>query len=180
MTPHPLYGILAEFDDPHAIVEAAKRVRREGYRRVDAYTPHPVHGLSDALDFHRTRMPLVVLIGALLGAAGGYFLQYWASVIEYPLNIGGRPLHSWPAFIPVTFECTVLVASLFAVLGLFALCGLPRPHHPLFGVRQFDRASVDRFFLCIEARDEKFHEETTRKFLETLHPCEIIDVPSAE
>ncbi|MGH7202132.1 MAG: DUF3341 domain-containing protein [Planctomycetaceae bacterium] len=178
MTPEPLYGLLAEFDDPDRLLLAARRARAEGYQRVDAYSPFPMEELADAIGFHRTRMPLVVLIGGIVGTVGGYALQYWVSVIEYPLNIGGRALHSWPAFIPVTFECAVLAASLFAVLGMLALNGLPRPHHPLFQVPQFDRATVDRFFLCIPAADAKFHPATTRQFLEDLQPIEVIDVPA--
>jgi hypothetical protein len=152
----PIYGILAEFDNPEDLVEAARQARQAGYRKMDAYTPFPVEGLNEALDLGRTWVPLLVLIGGLIGAAVGYFLQYYISVIDYPINIGGRPLHSWPAFIPVTFEMTVLVAGLFAVLGMLALNGLPMPYHPVFNVRSFSLATHDRFFLCIEAGDPKF------------------------
>ena len=173
-----LYGLLAEFDDPNQLLAAAHRVEAAGYRRVDAYSPFPVHGLADALGFRRTRMSLVVLIGGILGGAGGYLMQYWMTVIDYPINVGGRPLHSWPSFLPATFECTILLAALAGVLGMLALNGLPRPHHPLFAVPEFDRASTDRFFLCIEARDPLFHEETTRRFLSDLNPIAIFDVPA--
>lgn len=172
-----LFGILAEFSDADGLVAAAKRVHEAGYRKIEAYSPMPVEGLADAIGFHRTRMPLVVLIGGIIGAIGGYAFQYYVSVIAYPLNIGGRPLHSWPAFIPVTFEMTILAAALSAVLGMLAMNGLPRPHHPLFAVPQFDRATRDRFFLCILRTDPLYHERTTRQLLETLGAVEVIDVP---
>ncbi|HUG92626.1 MAG TPA: DUF3341 domain-containing protein [Planctomycetaceae bacterium] len=172
-----LYGLLAEFEQPDALVEATRRARDAGYRRMDAYAPFPVHGLAEALGFHRTRVPLLVLIGGIVGCAGGYFLQYWVSVIAYPLNIGGRPLHSWPAFVPVTFELTVLVAGLAAVLGMLALNGLPMPYHPLFHVERFARASQDRFFLCIEAADPRFDVDETRTFLRSLGAVEVYEAP---
>lgn len=171
------FGLLAEFTEAEQLVHATTRARAEGYAQMEAYSPFPVEGLADALGFTRTWMPLVVLLGGILGASGGYYLQYWVSAVDYPLNIGGRPLHSWPAFIPVTFECTVLVASLAGVLGMLALNGLPRPHHPLFNVEQFQHASVDRFFLCIRSTDPKFHESTTRAFLESLEGAQVYDVP---
>jgi hypothetical protein len=172
-----MFGILAEFTDAEELVAAAQRVYDSGYRRFEAYSPMPVEGLADAIGFRRTRMPLVVLIGGIIGALSGYGLQYWVSAIAYPLNIGGRPLHSWPAFIPVTFEMTVLIAALFAVLGMLAMNGLPRPHHPLFAIREFDRATRDRFFLCILQSDPMFHQRSTRGFMESLGAAEVIDVP---
>ena len=172
----PLYGLLAEFDNPTALVAATGRAHREGYRRMDAYSPFPIEELHEALGAPPSRLPLVVLIGGLVGCIGGYGLQYWVSVIAYPVNIGGKPLHSWPAFIPVTFECTILGASLFAVLGMLALNGLPMPYHPVFNVARFALASRNRFFLCIEARDGKFDLEETRRFLETLGPREVTAV----
>lgn len=172
-----LYGLLAEFEESAPLVEAARRTREAGYRRIDAYAPFPVHGLAEALGFHRTRVPLLVLIGGIVGGVGGYALQYWVSAIAYPLNIGGRPLHSWPAFIPVTFELTVLAAGLAAVLGMLALNGLPMPYHPLFHVEQFARATQDRFFLCIESADPLFDEEATREFLLSLGPADVHAVP---
>ncbi len=171
------YGILAEFDDADELVAAAERVHEAGYRRVEAYSPMPVEGLADAIGFHRTRMPLVVVVGGIVGGLSGYALQYYATVVAYPMNVGGRPLHSWPAFIPVTFEMTILFAALAAVLGMLAMNGLPRPHHPLFGVPQFDRASRDGFFLCIMRSDPLYHERTTRNLLESLGATEVIDVP---
>ena len=143
---------------------------------MDGYAPYPIEELHHALGSPTTRLPLVVLIGGLLGCGGGYAMQYWMSAVAYPLNIGGKPLHSWPAFIPVTFECTILAAALSAVLGMLALNGLPQPYHPVFNVPRFALATRNRFFLCIEARDPKFDLEATRLFLETLEPKEITAV----
>jgi hypothetical protein len=168
-----VYGLIAEFDDPNTLVAAAHRAYHEGYRRMDAYSPFAIEELHDALGSPQTRLPLIVLIGGLVGCIGGYALQYWTSVIAYPLNIGGKPFHSWPAFIPVTFECTILGAALSAVFGMLALNGLPMPHHPVFNVPRFALASRNRFFLLIEARDPKFELEKTRRFLETLRPREV-------
>ena len=172
-----LFGLLAEFDGPQALVAAAGRVREAGYRRFEAYSPFPVHGLAEAIGFNKTWLPMLVLIGGAVGCGAGYLLQYWVSAVAYPLNIGGRPLNSWPSFVPVTFEMTILFASLAAVLGMLALNGLPRPHHPLFGIERFDRTTRDGFFLCILARDPQFDERTTRDFLSSLHAKEVIDVP---
>jgi hypothetical protein len=173
-----LYGLMAEFENPKDLVSAAERAYQVGYRKMDAYTPFPVEGLAEALGFYHNRLPHLVLAGGVIGCVAGYLLQYYISVIDYPLNIGGRPLHSWPAFVPVTFETTVLIASLFGVLGMLALNGLPMPYHPVFNVPRFALASRDRFFLCIEAADPKFDHETTRRFIETLSPREISDVHS--
>lgn len=171
------YGLLAEFESAEALVAAARRVREAGYSRFDAHSPFPVEGLPEAMGLPRTRLPLVVLIGGIAGCVGGFLLQYWISTTAYPLNVGGRPLNSWPSFIPVTFELTVLVAALAAVLGMLGLNGLPKPYHPLFGVDRFAHATQDAFFLSIEAEDPNFHPETTRKFLESLNPREVFDVP---
>jgi len=167
---------MAEFDNPTSLVEATNRAFREGYRRMDAYTPFPVDGLAEALGFNRTRVPLIVLLGGLVGCFGGFFLQYYISVIYWPINVGGRPFNSWPAFIPVTFELTVLCAALAAFFGMLALNGLPKPHHPVFNVPRFELASRDRFFLCIEAADPKFNPVETRRFLESLEAREVSDV----
>jgi hypothetical protein len=168
--------MIAQFADADALVAAARRVREAGYRHVEAYSPFPIEGLSEILGFTRSRIGWVVLVGGLAGCIGGYAMQYWMTVVDYPINVGGRPMHSWPAFVPVTFETTVLCAALAAVLGMLALNGLPRPHHPLFGAKNFDRATQDRFFLSIRASDPLFHIDTTRRFLEGLGPEEVIDV----
>jgi hypothetical protein len=174
--PGATYGLLAEFDDPTSLVAAASRSREAGYRCMDAYSPFPIEELHHALGSPQSRLPLIVLIGGLVGCLGGYALQYWAAAIAYPLNVAGKPLHSWPAFIPVTFECTILGAALSAVLGMLALNGLPMPYHPVFNVPRFALASRNRFFLCIEAKDPKFDVEDTRRFLETLNPLEVTTV----
>ena len=171
-----IYGLMAEFDTSTALVGAAHRAYNEGYRKMDAYSPVPIEELHEALHMHDDRLPKIVLAGGILGGLGGYGLQYWASTIAYPLNVGGRPLHSWPAFIPVTFETTILAAALSAVLGMLALNGLPQPFHPVFNVPRFALASRNRFFLCIEARDPQFNIDGTRRFLESLGAREVTTV----
>lgn len=162
------YGLLAEFTQPDALLAAARAAYTAGYRQMNAYTPFPLEGLSAALGQKPTRLPLLVLLGGILGGSSAYFMLYYASVISYPINVGGRPLHSWPAFMPITFELTVLGASFAAFLGMLALNGLPHPHHPLFAVPAFSLASRDRFFLCLQARDPLFQIDQTRQFLEQL------------
>ena len=171
-----LYGIMAEFSDPNDLVNAAKRTHDAGYRRMDAYTPYPIEELAEAMGIHHTILPLLVLIGGIIGLVGGLALQYWTSAIDYPLNIGGKPYFSWPSFIPVTFETTVLLAALTAVLGMLALNGLPMPYHPVFNTPRFALASRDRFFLCIEATDPKFDIDDTARFLQRLQPRAISEV----
>ena len=171
-----VYGLMAEFDNPTDVVRAAERVYTEGYRQIDAYSPYPIEELSEAIGFHSNRLPLIVLICGILGCVGGFSLCYWASAIAYPLNIGGRPLNSWPAFIPVTFETTILVAAFGAVFGMLALNRLPQPYHPVFNAPRFDLATRNTFFLCVEARDPKFDKEATRAFLLSLGPREVTDV----
>jgi hypothetical protein len=171
-----MYGLMAEFDDANALVDAAKRVYAEGYRKMDAYSPFPIEPVWEAMHVHDRPVSFFVLCGGIVGMVGGFGLCYWVSTIAYPLNIGGRPFNSWPAFIPVTFECTILVAALTAVFGMLALNGLPMPYHPVFNVARFALASRNRFFLCIEARDPKFNLEQTRRFLETLKPREVSTV----
>ena len=171
-----LHGLMAEFETPGALVAATHKARLQGFRQMDAYSPIPIDELNDALGLKRTRLPRLVLLGGILGGLGGFSLEYWASVIAYPMNIGGRPLNSWPHFIPVTFETTVLGAALSCFIGMWALNKLPQPYHPVFNVPAFDRASSDRFFLCIEATDPRFDAHETRAFLESLHPVGVSDV----
>jgi hypothetical protein len=174
----PIYGMMAEFDSATYLVEAAHRTHEAGYRRIDAYSPFPVEGLAEAIGFHKNSVPLVVLIGGLLGGLSGYALQYWISVISYPVNIGGKPYHSWPAFIVVTFEMTILFGGIFAVFGMLALNGLPMPYHPVFNVPRFALATKDRFFLIVFSTDPKYSPSETRQFLESLGPRSISEVPS--
>lgn len=171
-----LWGLMAEFSDERALRAAADRARRAGYRRLDAHTPYPVEGLSEALGHPRTKLPLLVLAAGVAGAVGGFFLQYYASAVAYPLNIGGKPLVSWPAFVPVTFELTILFAASVAVGGMLALNGLPQPYHPVFNVPEFDKASRDGFFLTIESTDPLFKNAETRRFLAEIGAAKVHDV----
>ncbi len=171
-----LHGIMAEFDSADALLKACHQAYDSGYRQMDAYTPYPVEEIADAIGFHKTRVPLLVLIGGILGGLSGYGLQYWVNLIEYPLNIGGKPLHSWPSFIIVTFEMTILFAGITAVVGMLGLNGLPQPYNPVFNNPRFTAASRDRFFLCIEAADPKFDLESTGKFMNTLNACDVTEV----
>lgn len=164
----PLYGLIAEFASPGELVSAARRAREAGYRKMDAYTPYPIHELTQALALPRTRLPLIVFVGGVLGCATGLLMQWFATTVHYPVNVGGRPLASWPSFIPITFELTVLFAAIAAVLGMLALNGLPMPYHPIFNAPRFALASRDRFFLCIETKDPLFDREKTGRFLATL------------
>jgi hypothetical protein len=171
-----IHGLMAEFSGPKDLIEAAHQVHEAGYRDFDAYSPYPIEELTEAMGIHHNRVPLVVLLGGIMGLLGGFSLQYFTAVIDYPLNIGGRPLFSWPSFFPVTFECTVLVAGLCAVFGMLAMNGLPMPYHPVFNVPRFALASRDRFFLCIEASDPKFDPEKTRGFLSSLKAQDVVEV----
>jgi Protein of unknown function (DUF3341) len=170
------YGLMAEFDSPSAVVAAARRVYGAGYRRINAYSPFPIEELSEAIGFHHDKVALVTLIGGILGGLGGFALQYWTSAIDYPLNVGGRPLLSLPAFIPVTFECTILLAAFGAFLGNLLMNGLPQPYHSAFNAPNFARASQDRFFLCVESDDPMYNETKTRVFLEGLGAIEVSNV----
>jgi ActD protein len=172
----PIYGLMAELSSVTDLIEACRRVREAGYTRIDAFTPYPSEEVADALGHHHSKLPAIVLGGGLVGGIGGYLLQYWTQVLVYPLNVGGRPLHSWPAFIVPTFECTILGAALAAVLGMFFLNGLPQPYHPVFNVPRFAMASRDRYFLVIEARDPQFDRDATRRFLLDLKASEVHDV----
>ena len=171
-----IYGVMAEFDNPTDVVAATRRAYEEGYRRMDAYSPYPIEALSEAVGPHKERLPLIVLIGGIIGLIGGYAMQYYVSVINYPLNVGGKPLHSWPAFIPITFETTVLGAAMAAIFGMLALNGLPEPYHPVFNAPNFALATRDRFFLVIESRDPKFDRDATTNFLRGLGAQEVADV----
>jgi hypothetical protein len=173
----PIFGLLAEFETAEQVLEAARRARQAGYRDFDAFTPYAVEGLADELGLRRTRVPFVVLVAGLVGAALGFLMQYWSNAVDYPFDVGGRPLNSWPVFIPVAFEVMVLVASFAALFGMLFLNGLPRPRHPLFNVRRFGRASQDRFFLCVEATDPQFDPERTKRFLAGLPAREVLEVP---
>ena len=170
------YGLMAEFDNPTAAVAAARRVQEEGYTKIDAFSPYPVEELSEAIGVHKTYMPHVVLAGGILGGTVGYLMQYYLHVHYYAINVGGKPFHSWPAFIPVTFEMTVLGAGLFAVFGMLAMNGLPEPYHPVFNAPNFALASRDRFFVLVESTDPKFDRERTAEFLRTLNAREVTDV----
>ena len=170
------YGVIAEFTTAQALLDAANAAREEGYTDMDAFSPFPIHGLHEAVGMHTTRLPLLVLGGGILGGLGGFFMCWYANVIAYPLNIGGKPYNSWPAWIPIAFECAILLAAFGAVFGMLALNGLPMPYHPVFNVRRFDSASRDKFFLVIQARDPKFRLEEARRLLETLGPREVTDV----
>jgi hypothetical protein len=172
----PFYGLMAEFESAQALVDAAHKVRAAGYTRADAYSPFPIHGLAEALGFRERHVAPIVLGAGITGALAGYGLEYWTRVIAFPLNIGGRPLHSWVSFIPPAFETTILFAAFSAVIGMIALNGLPQPYHPVFNVPRFDRASQDAFFLAIEASDPKFDEAATRQFLSSLNPREVVHV----
>jgi hypothetical protein len=175
-----LFGVMGEFSTPEDLLAATKKAREAGYKHVEAYTPFPVEGLSEAVGFKWTAVPLLTLMGGVGGGLTGFGLQYWVAAITYPINIGGRPLNSWPAFIPVTFELTVLGASIFAVISMLALNKLPQPYHPVFNVERFSQASTDKFFLCIEARDPKFDLAETSRFLQSLHAQHVNEVKDEE
>ncbi len=170
---------MAEYTTAPDILRAARAARQAGYTVLDAYTPYPVEGLAPALGHPRNRVPFVVFVGGLVGAAAGFFMQYWAMAVDYPLNVGGRPFNSWPVWIPITFELFILLASFGAFFGMLFLNGLPRLHHPVFDVPSFSRASQDRFFLCIEATDPQFDVEATRQFLVGLAPVVVVQVPAS-
>ena len=172
------YGLMAEFDDVNNVITAARRVYGAGYRKIDAYSPFPVEELSEAIGFHKNGVALVCLVGGLLGCTGAFTLQWWINTISYPINIGGRPLNSWPSFIIVTFEMTILFSGLSAVFGMLALNGLPMPYHPVFNVPRFEFASKDRFFIVIFSSDKIYDPTRTRQFLEGLNPISVAEVPS--
>ncbi len=174
---HGEYGMIAEFTGPDPLVEATKSAFEAGYRRLDAYTPFPVHGLAEAMGRRGIRIPLIVLAGGIIGGLGGFLLQVYGATYDYPLNVGGRPYFSWPSFIPITFELTILGAVFAAVFGMLALNGLPQPHHPIFNAPNFELATRSHFFLCIEAADPSYDNAKTRTFLESLGPKSVSEVP---
>jgi Protein of unknown function (DUF3341) len=174
----PIYGLMAEFDSAQALVNAGRKTREAGYKKIDAYSPFPIEGLAEEIGMHFDEIPLTVLIGGIIGGCTGYLMQYWMAAVDYPLNIGGKPPHSWPAFIVITFEMTILFAGISAVLGMLAFNGLPMPYHPVFNVPRFALASKDRFFLIVFSSDKKYNPVETRRFLETLDPRSISEVPS--
>jgi len=173
-----IHGAMAEFDTPEELLSASRRAYAEGYRKMDAYAPMPVDGLAEAIGFRKNYVALAVLIGGICGAAGGYSLLCWITIIAYPHNVGGRPLHSWPSYIPITFECMILLAALTALVSMLAMNGLPKPYHPVFNVPAFDRASIDKFFLCIESSDPKFRTDDTLEFLRETGAREVMVVPA--
>jgi hypothetical protein len=171
-----VYGLMAEFDEPEPLLAAAIRAREEGYRHMDAYSPMPVEGLAEAIGFRSPVVQRIVFIAGLCGGTGGFMLCWWMTVVAYPHIVAGRPLNSWPAYVPITFESMVLISCLTAVIGMLILNGLPQPYHPVFNVREFERASRDRFFLCIESTDPKFDVNATRQFLTSLGPQKVMEV----
>jgi hypothetical protein len=173
-----IYGLMAEFDTPTDLVVAARKTYEAGYKKIDAFSPFPIEELSEAIGFHHNGVAPVVLVGGILGCLSGYLLQWWIATISYPVNIGGRPYHSAPAFIVVTFEMTILFAVLSAVFGMLALNGLPMPYHPVFNVPRFAFVTKDRFFLIVFSSDPKYSGTATRDFLQSLTPRSISEVPS--
>jgi hypothetical protein len=178
MTDNPVYGLMAEFDSPQELVDAAHKTHGAGYKEIDAFSPFPIEGLADAIGFHKNNVSLVVLICGIIGGLSGYLLQYYVAVITYPINVGGRPLHSWPSFIIVTFELTILFGGISAAVGMLALNGLPLPYHPVFNVPAFSKASDNGFFLVVSASDPKYDAARTREFLKGLAPRAVSEVPS--
>lgn len=174
--PSGTYGVMAEFDNPTDLVRAANAANAEGYRKMDAYSPYPIEELHHALHLHRNKLPLIVLLGGICGGLTGFLLQVYITVYNFPTNIAGRPLFSWPMYIVITFELTVLFASASATFGLLALCGFPTPYHPVFNVPRFEKATSDGFFLCIEAEDPLFELDKTKSFLSGLDPKEVSEV----
>ena len=172
-----IYGVLAEFRASEALLDAAKRAREEGFRYVEAYAPYAVEGMAEAVGFTSSKVPLITLIGGIVGAVGGYFLQWYSAVIDYPINVGGRPLHSWPSFIPPTFELTILGAAFAALFGMLVANGLPRLNHPIFNAPDFEQATRNRFFLCLTARDPNFDIDRSKRFLQNLQPMSVVEVP---
>src|SRR6185312_11008655 len=175
MSDQPIYGLVAEFDGPRPLIEAVREAHEQGYRELEAYTPYPLEELDEILGGWNP-VPLIVLLGGLSGAATAWAMEYYIAAIDYPINVGGRPLYSWPAFIPILFELTVLFASIAGFVGTLVLCGFPRPHHALFDITRFRAASRDSFFLCVESKDLMFERNRTAEFLEGLEALEVWEV----
>ncbi len=178
--PNPLYGLMAEYDDADEFLAACEKVRDAGFTKMDGFAPFPVHGMSEALGLPQSKLPAMILTGGILGGLAGFFMLYYANVISYVWNIGGRPPNSWPAWIPITFETTVLGAGFTAVFGMILLNGLPQPYHPVFNVKAFEQASQTRFFVLIETADPKFDLLETAKFFQTMTPTPMVvhEVPN--
>lgn len=174
--PPQIYGVMAEFDTPTALVRAARRTYEAGYRNIDTFSPFPIEESWEAIGHHDRRLSFIVLAGGVTGLLAGIGLQMWVHTVAYPLNIGGKPLNSWPMFVPVAFEMTILFAALSAVLGMIVLNGLPQPYHPVFNVPRFEHASRDKFFLLVESTDPKFDRAGTVDFLKGLNPNEVNEV----
>lgn len=174
----PLFGLAAEFDSPETIVAAARTVMNLSYTRVEAYVPQPIDGLPETLGMKKSGIAPIVGVAALCGALAGYAMQWFANVVHYPQNVGGRPLNSWPMFVPITFELAILCAAVSGVVAMLRMNGLPRPYHPMFRLEAFRRASRDRYFLCIESIDPRFDPTRTRKMLEALEPLAVLEVPA--
>jgi hypothetical protein len=175
-TPASLYGLMAEFETAEALVNATEKAYAAGYRKMDAYSPYPIEEVAEALGLKKNEVPAIVFLGGLIGCLLGFSMCYYFQTIQYPLVAGGKPLNSWPMYIPITFEMTVLFAALSAVFGMLGLNGFPAPYHPVFNCPRFERASQDRFFLCIESADPQFDREATRAFLQSLNPVEVNEV----
>jgi hypothetical protein len=175
-----IYGLFAQFKEPESLLAAAVRARKEGYKKIEAFSPYPVAGIKQVLDFPKDRVALATLMGGIIGGMGGFFMQWYANVIDYPLNVGGRPDNSWPSFIPITFELTILGAALSAGLGMLAMNGLPKPYYPTFNAKEFLRASKDGFFLCINADDPQFDRQKTTAFLCELRPQAWGEIPDED
>jgi hypothetical protein len=175
-TSHPLHGVMAEYESGQALVDAARATMAQGFTRVEAYTPVPIEELNDIIHKKRTILPKLVLAGGLTGMGTGFALQYWASVLEYPMNVGGRPMASWTAFIVPSYELTILFSALTAAIGMALLSGLPRPYHPVFNVERFSMASSDKFFLVIESTDARFDQRAASEFLRSTGAKGVYDV----
>ena len=171
-----LYGLMAEFTEHDQLLDATRRAYAAGYRRMDAFSPFPIEELAEALGHDYSLVPLFTLVGGMMGGLGGYFMEWYSMARLYPINVGARPHNSWPNFIPITFELTILTASAFAFVSMLVLNRLPQPHHPVFNVPEFERASIDRFFLCIEVDDPMFEHPGTAKFLHSLNPIKVMEV----